>query len=43
MGKLGDLVVLERDPLTAPEEELKDIRVDQTWVDGRQIYSRDVA
>ena len=43
VGKLGDLVVLERDPLTAPEEELKDIRIDQTWVDGKQVYNRDAA
>ncbi len=42
-GKLADLVVLERDPLTAPKEELKDIRVDQTWVDGKLVYSRDTA
>ena len=39
-GKLADLVVLERDPLTAPEEALKDIRVDQTWVDGKLVYNR---
>ena len=39
-GKLADLLVLERDPLTAPEEALKDIRVDQTWVDGKLVYNR---
>lgn len=37
-GKLADLVVLEKDPLEAPEEELKDIKVDMTWVDGRCVY-----
>ena len=40
-GKLADLVVLERNPMTAPEETLKDIRVDQTWVDGKLVFSRD--
>ena len=40
-GKLADLVVLDRDPITAPEETLKDIRVDQTWVDGKLVFSRD--
>ncbi len=39
-GKLADLVVLESDPLEAPEEELKDIKVDMTWVDGRCVYVR---
>ena len=43
VGKLADLVVLEKDPLTAPEDELKDIRVDQTWVDGKQVYDRNAA
>ncbi len=42
-GKLADLVVLERDPLTTRAEELKDIRVDQTWVDGKRVFSRDAA
>lgn len=41
LGKLADLIVLEKDPLTVPHEELKDIRVDQTWVDGKRVYSRE--
>ena len=39
-GKLADLVVLEKDPLTAPEDDLKDIAVDMTWVGGKRVYTR---
>ncbi len=39
-GKLADLVVLDRDPLSVPVEELKDIKVVMTIVDGRIVYQR---
>ena len=39
-GKLADLAVLDRDPLSTPGEELKEIRVDQTWVDGKLAYRK---
>lgn len=39
-GKLADLVVLDRDPLTVPEDSIKDIRVDMTYVDGVCVYKR---
>ncbi len=42
-GKLADLVVLEKDPFNVAEEELKDIRVDETWVNGKRVYKRDAA
>jgi predicted amidohydrolase YtcJ len=37
-GKLADLVVLDRDYLTCPLEEVKDIRPVATMVGGRWVY-----
>lgn len=37
-GKLADLVVLDRNPLDTPKNELKDIRVLQTIKQGRTIF-----
>lgn len=37
-GKLADLVVLENNPMTAPVESLKDIRILATYKDGQQIF-----
>jgi hypothetical protein len=34
-GKLADMVVLSADPLKSPPEQLKDIRVEMTIIDGR--------
>jgi len=42
-GKLADLVVLDRDPLSVPVEELKDIRVMMTIVGGEIVYQRSEA
>ena len=39
-GKLADLAVLDRDPLTVPPEEIKDIKVDMTIIDGKIAYTR---
>jgi predicted amidohydrolase YtcJ len=39
-GKLADLVVIDRDYLTCPEEQIKDITPDVTMVGGRMVYSR---
>jgi len=39
-GKLADMVVLDRDILTVPQEEIKDIQVLTTIVDGRIVYPR---
>jgi predicted amidohydrolase YtcJ len=36
-GKRADLLVLSGDPLGCPPEAIKDIRVLQTWVEGRKI------
>jgi predicted amidohydrolase YtcJ len=41
-GKLADLVILEKNPLTVPAETLYTIKVKSTWKEGKQIYpSRD--
>lgn len=39
-GKLADLVVIDRDFLTCPTDEIKDINVEQTWLGGKVVYSR---
>ena len=37
-GKLADLVILEKNPLTVPAETLYTIKVKSTWKEGKQIY-----
>ncbi len=39
-GKLADMIVLDRDPLTVPEAELLTMNVDMTIVGGRIVYRR---
>ncbi|MBO1268192.1 amidohydrolase [Arthrobacter cavernae] len=38
-GKFADFVVLDRDPLQTPAEEVGSIRIEQTWLGGRLAYS----
>jgi predicted amidohydrolase YtcJ len=38
-GKLADFIVLEQDILTCPLDEVKSIRVAETWVGGKQVYT----
>ncbi len=40
-GKLADLVVLDRDLMTEPEERLFDIKVLMTMIGGEVVYERD--
>jgi predicted amidohydrolase YtcJ len=40
VGKQADVVVLADDPLTCPEDALKDIEVDLTLVGGRTVHQR---
>ena len=37
-GKLADMVVLSADPLKSPLEQLKDIRVEMTIIDGKVVW-----
>jgi predicted amidohydrolase YtcJ len=39
-GKLADLVVLDRDYFTAPEDELRDIKAEMTMVGGKVAWQR---
>jgi predicted amidohydrolase YtcJ len=39
-GKRADFIVIDRDLLTCPENEIKDTRVLQTWLEGRKIFER---
>ena len=38
-GKLADMVILEKDPRDVPPDEIKNISVLETWMDGRRAYS----
>lgn len=38
-GKLADFIVIDRDFLLCPIEEIKDIVVQQTWLGGEMVYS----
>ncbi|WP_297514385.1 amidohydrolase [uncultured Caulobacter sp.] len=40
VGKLADLVVLAKDPLTIPKKDLADIPLDMTVIDGKIAYQR---
>lgn len=39
-GKLADFIVLDRDILTCPVDEIKDINVESTYLGGTRIYIR---
>ena len=39
VGKFADFVVLDRDPLAIPPEEVGAIQVLETWVGGLQVYA----
>jgi predicted amidohydrolase YtcJ len=39
-GKLADLIVLDRDILTCPLDEVRQIQVEQTYLGGKLIYQR---
>ena len=40
-GKLADVVVLSKDILACPDEEIRDAKVDMTIVGGEVLYVRD--
>ena len=39
-GKMADLVILDRDPLAIPPEQLMDVKVSATIKEGKFVYSR---
>jgi hypothetical protein len=39
-GKFADFIVLDRDILTCPLDEVKSIEVEQTYLGGKRIYAR---
>ena len=41
VGKLADLIILERNPLTSEPTSLRNIRVDETIKEGMTIYTRE--
>ncbi len=40
-GKFADLAVLDADPLTVPEDALKDIAAEMTFVGGKKVYEKE--
>lgn len=40
-GKQADFVVLEKDLMTAPEEDLFGVQVKSTWIGGEKVYGAD--
>jgi predicted amidohydrolase YtcJ len=41
VGKRADFIVLGRDIMTVPAEQIPMIRVEQTWLDGKPVYIRE--
>ena len=41
VGKVADLVVLDRDYFTVPDEEIKDIQVEKTMAGGNLVWERE--
>ena len=42
-GKLADLVVLSEEILSVPEEQIKDVEIELTMIDGEVVFQRDTA
>jgi predicted amidohydrolase YtcJ len=39
-GKLADFVILDRDILTCPVDDIKDIKIESTYLGGAKVYPR---
>lgn len=40
VGKRADFIILDRNPLECPENEIRDIQVQETWLNGVKVYLR---
>jgi predicted amidohydrolase YtcJ len=40
-GKLADFIVLDRDIMTCPVDDIKDIKVEATYLGGSKVYTRE--
>ena len=40
VGKRADFVVLDRDVMSVPAEQIPAVRVMETWVDGKRVFER---
>jgi predicted amidohydrolase YtcJ len=40
VGKRADFIVFERDIMEIPTEQIPDLRVMETWVDGKRVFKR---
>jgi len=40
IGKRADFVVFERDIMEIPAEQIPDLKVAETWVDGKRVFKR---
>ena len=38
-GKLADFILVDRDMFSMPAEQIKDLKVLETWVGGEKVYS----
>ena len=36
-GKLADIVIISNDPIKSPPEQIKDIKVEMTIIDGKVV------
>ncbi|WP_130870584.1 amidohydrolase family protein [Intestinimonas massiliensis (ex Afouda et al. 2020)] len=43
VGKLADFVVIDRDIMTCPEDEMKDVQALMTVIGGEVVYTKDTA
>jgi predicted amidohydrolase YtcJ len=40
VGKVADFVVLDRDPLTVPSEDIQNLKVERTIIGGQEVFAR---
>ncbi len=40
-GKRADFIIVDRDVLTCPIDDFKDTKVQETWLDGKMVWSKE--